>query len=119
VTSTQLAAPWSRSRWESINDGLVRDNCFNHTDEIGERLALFGLSNSTILYVGSYWPDVTKERSDKVGARGLAGGGREGKGLREEGAQRGVGNDSWEMAIGKWSSGRRPRIAAALMVRSR
>ncbi|GFR49842.1 hypothetical protein Agub_g11783, partial [Astrephomene gubernaculifera] len=30
-------------RWESLQDGVVRDNCYNHTDDIGTRLRLFGL----------------------------------------------------------------------------
>ncbi|GIL68281.1 hypothetical protein Vafri_21570 [Volvox africanus] len=56
-------------RWTSIRDGVVRDNCFNYTDEIGSRLALFGLPNSTTLYVGSYWDDVDESRRGKAFAQ--------------------------------------------------
>lgn len=33
------------ARWESIHDGIVRDNCYNHTEDVASRLALFGFSN--------------------------------------------------------------------------
>ncbi len=36
------------ARWESIHDGIVRDNCFNHTEDIASRLALFGFSNRLV-----------------------------------------------------------------------
>eukprot|EP00198_Chlamydomonas_reinhardtii_P011415 XP_001700752.1 predicted protein [Chlamydomonas reinhardtii] len=45
-------------RWEGIRDGIVRDNCYRHTEEVHEQLALFGFSNSTPLYVaatGTTW----------------------------------------------------------------
>ncbi|GLI69846.1 hypothetical protein VaNZ11_014563 [Volvox africanus] len=61
-------------RWASIQDGMVRDNCFNYTEEIGSRLALFGLPNSTTLYVGSYWADVEESRRGKVFAQLAAAG---------------------------------------------
>ncbi|KAG2436256.1 hypothetical protein HXX76_006567 [Chlamydomonas incerta] len=54
------------ARWESIHDGIVRDNCFNHTEDISSRLALFGFSNSTPLYVASYWKDVQPQRRQRV-----------------------------------------------------
>ncbi|KAG2449205.1 hypothetical protein HYH02_005952 [Chlamydomonas schloesseri] len=54
------------ARWESIHDGIVRDNCFNHTDPIASRLALFGFSNSTALYVATYWRDVEPQRRERV-----------------------------------------------------
>ncbi|KAG2430860.1 hypothetical protein HXX76_009834 [Chlamydomonas incerta] len=56
-------------RWESIRDGIVRDNCYAHTDEVAEQLALFGFSNSTPLYVGSYWDDVEPARRDTALAK--------------------------------------------------
>ncbi|KAG2499755.1 hypothetical protein HYH03_002687 [Edaphochlamys debaryana] len=56
-------------RWEAIHDGIVRDNCYNNTDAIGERLALFGFSNATTLYVGSYWQDVEPGRKERAMAQ--------------------------------------------------
>lgn len=67
-----------RSRWESIHDGVVRDNCYRHTEEVEGQLALFGFSTALPLYVGSYWQDVEPERMGKVG-------------VREEGAEAGRG----------------------------
>eukprot|EP00198_Chlamydomonas_reinhardtii_P010596 XP_001699933.1 predicted protein [Chlamydomonas reinhardtii] len=54
------------ARWESIHDGIVRDNCYNHTEDVASRLALFGFSNSTPLYVASYWKDVEPQRRERV-----------------------------------------------------
>ncbi|KAG2445065.1 hypothetical protein HYH02_008932 [Chlamydomonas schloesseri] len=56
-------------RWESIRDGIVRDNCYRHTEEVAAQLALFGFSNSTPLYVGSYWDDVEPGRREQALAK--------------------------------------------------
>ncbi|KXZ50966.1 hypothetical protein GPECTOR_14g21 [Gonium pectorale] len=61
-------------RWESIRDGMVRDNCYSHTDDIGARLALFGFPRDTPLYVGSFWEDVEPARKDKALAQLAAAG---------------------------------------------
>ncbi|PNH02132.1 hypothetical protein TSOC_011920 [Tetrabaena socialis] len=57
-------------RWESIADGIVRDNCYRNTeDSLAAQLGLFGFRNNTPLYVASWWPDVDPGRRDR-GARG-------------------------------------------------
>lgn len=78
------------SRWESIHDGVVRDNCYRHTEEVEEQLALFGFSTALPLYVGSYWQDVEPERMGKVGARDGKGRGKAGI-ADDSGRVRGVG----------------------------
>ncbi|GFR48373.1 hypothetical protein Agub_g10263 [Astrephomene gubernaculifera] len=61
-------------RWESIRDGIVRDNCYRHTEELGTRLPLFNVSARLPLYVASYWEDVTPELREKMVARLVAAG---------------------------------------------
>ncbi|KXZ42749.1 hypothetical protein GPECTOR_120g416 [Gonium pectorale] len=61
-------------RWESIRDGVVRDNCYRHTDEVDVELGMFGFMKNIPLYVASYWDDVAPERKDKMLGRLLAAG---------------------------------------------
>lgn len=70
ASTNQTHTPSNRRRWEGIRDGIVRDNCYRHTEEVHEQLALFGFSNSTPLYVGSYWDDVEPARREQVGGSG-------------------------------------------------
>ncbi len=58
-------------RWSSIPDGVVRDNCYNNTEEVDVQLRLFGFTTDTPLYVASYWDDVDPERAKKVGHGGV------------------------------------------------
>ncbi|KAL6753995.1 hypothetical protein V8C86DRAFT_404853 [Haematococcus lacustris] len=47
-------------RWEHINDGIVRDNCFSNTREIASTLQVMGLDTRLPLYVTSHWPGVER-----------------------------------------------------------
>ncbi|KAG2483042.1 hypothetical protein HYH03_018071 [Edaphochlamys debaryana] len=52
-------------RWEAIADGVVRDNCYSHTETVEQQLASFGFNTSIPLYVASYWDDVDAERKER------------------------------------------------------
>ncbi|KAG2482987.1 hypothetical protein HYH03_018113 [Edaphochlamys debaryana] len=56
-------------RWSNINDGMVRDNCYNNTETIDVQLRLFAFSTDVPLYVASFWTDVDPERAKKVMSR--------------------------------------------------
>lgn len=55
------------SRWTAIPDGVVRDNCYNHTETVDERLASFGVTPQLPLYVAADWADVDPDREQQVG----------------------------------------------------
>ncbi len=57
-----------RSRWTAIRDGVVRDNCYNHTETVDERLALFGVTPQLPLYVAADWADMDPTREEQVGS---------------------------------------------------
>ncbi|KAI7840392.1 hypothetical protein COHA_005893 [Chlorella ohadii] len=44
------------ARWENIPDGVVRDNCLNHTDTVGDSLTLHGIDKQVPLLVITNWP---------------------------------------------------------------
>lgn len=46
---------------------MVRDNCYNGTEDIDVQLRLFAFSTDVPLYVGTFWDDVDPERAKKVG----------------------------------------------------
>ncbi|KAG2452983.1 hypothetical protein HYH02_002320 [Chlamydomonas schloesseri] len=56
-------------RWTSIPDGVVRDNCYNGTEDIDVQLRLFAFSTDVPLYVATFWDDVDPERAKKVMGR--------------------------------------------------
>ncbi len=56
-------------RWAAIADGVVRDNCYNNTEDIDVSLKLFAFSTSIPLYVASFWDDVEPARLEKVCVR--------------------------------------------------
>ncbi|GFR46701.1 hypothetical protein Agub_g8320 [Astrephomene gubernaculifera] len=56
-------------RWSSIPDGVVRDNCYNNTEEMDVQLRLFAFSTDVPLYVASYWDDVDPDRAKAVMGR--------------------------------------------------
>ncbi|KAG2487834.1 hypothetical protein HYH03_013551 [Edaphochlamys debaryana] len=56
-------------RWSSIPDGVVRDNCYNNTEEIDVQLRLFAFNTQVPLYIASFWDDVDPVRKQKVFGR--------------------------------------------------
>jgi len=49
-------------RWEAIRDGIIRNNCYNNTDTVGDFMELVGVSKEVPLYVAAHWPDVDPQR---------------------------------------------------------
>ncbi len=47
----------------------MRDNCYNHTETVDERLASFGVTPQLPLYVAADWADVDPDREQQVGRR--------------------------------------------------
>jgi len=53
-------------RWEAIRDGVIRNNCYNNTETVGEFMELVGVSKAVPLYVAAHWPDVDPQRNTTV-----------------------------------------------------
>lgn len=48
----------------------MRDNCYNHTETVDQRLASFGFTPELPLYVAADWADVDVDREQEVGQGG-------------------------------------------------
>ncbi len=44
----------------------MRDNCYNHTETVDQRLASFGFTPELPLYVAADWADVDRDREQEV-----------------------------------------------------
>ncbi|KAF5827655.1 hypothetical protein DUNSADRAFT_311 [Dunaliella salina] len=53
-------------RWEALRDGVIRNNCYNNTDTVGDFMELVGVSREVPLYVAAHWPDVDPQRNTTV-----------------------------------------------------
>lgn len=56
---------WS-SMLLSMQDGVVRDNCFNNTFNLAEHLENKGIDKVNPLYIGSFWEEASPYIVKKV-----------------------------------------------------